>query len=263
MSSEDVVLYEVRDKISIITLNRPKVHACNLDVMKSLNEKLEMADDDENTTCVLLKSSGNRVFCAGIDIRNVPEDPQEKESYLNEVKVWGRKNNEKIMLMKKPVVCQVQGSAVGYGMELIMVSDLRIIADRPIEEMFFSMPEIDVKVYAQTGATIAPLLAFGLSFAKRILLTADKFGLDELKNLEFPTRIYSMEDLEEKTLEFCMKLSNRPRSFLSLFKTTLTLMNNKLISKCFDLEDECGIKSGELTSNKELDEYIKKLFKEY
>ncbi len=259
----ELVLYEVKEKISIITLNRPKVHACNLDVMKGLNEKLEMADVDENTTVVLLKSTGERVFCAGIDIRNVPEDPVEKEAYLDEVKVWGRKNNEKIMLMKKPVICQVQGTAIGYGMELLMVCDLKIIADRPIEEMFFRMPEIDVEVYAQTGATIIPLLTFGLNFAKRILLSAENFGLEQLKNLEVPTKVVPLDKIEAESLEFAKELSERKPSFLYLFKTSLTIMNNKLISRWFDLEDECGAASGKLSSNKELDDFVQELYNKY
>ena len=260
MSIQDLCLYDVKGKISIITLNRPPVHAFNLDLMKALNARLEEADKDEKTTVVLLKSSGTKVFSAGIDIKvSTGVDP----SYYEEIKVWGRKNNQKILTMRKPVVGQIQGTAIGYGMEIVMACDLRIFADRPIEDMFFRMPEIDIVIYPQTGATILPLLAFGLTHAKNIMFTADKFGLEELKKLSFPTRIFPPSELESQTMKFTRTLSKRLDSFLFLMKSTFNIMNNKFIERWFDLEDECGAIAYQKKSQKELDDIVKDLYKKY
>jgi len=260
MSNQDLCLYEVRGKVSIITLNRPPVHAFSLDLMKALNARLEEADKDENTTIVLLKSSGNKVFSAGIDIK-VSADAT--PDYFDEVKVYGRKNNQKILTMRKPVVCQVQGTAIGYGFELVMACDLRIFADRPIEEMFFRMPEIDIVIYPQTGATILPLLAFGLTYAKNIMFTADNFGLEDLKKLNFPTRIIPPSELESETKKFTRTLSKRLNSFLFLMKASFTVMNNKYIEQWFDLEDECGAIAYKKKSQRELQEFIDEMYKKY
>lgn len=260
MSNQDLCLYEVKGKISVITLNRPPVHAFNLDLMKALNARLEEADKEENTTIILLKSSGTKVFSAGIDIKVSADASPE---YFDKVKVFGRKNNQKILTMRKPVVCQVQGTAIGYGFELVMACDLRIFANRPIEEMFFRMPEIDIAIYPQTGATILPLLAFGLTYAKNILFTADNFGLEELKKLNFPTRIFPLSELETETKKFTRTLSKRLDSFLFLMKSSLTIMNNKLIERWFDLEDECGAIAYKKKNQKELQEFINDLYKKY
>lgn len=260
MSDEDICLYEVKGKLAIITLNRPPVHAFNLDLMKSLNEKLNQAENDDNVTCILLKSSGTRVFSAGIDIKASKETTLE---YHSQVRKYGRDNTEKIITMKKPVVCQIQGSAIGYGMMLLMACDLRIFAERPMEEMFFRFPEIDLGIYPQTGATILPLYAFGLSYAKQLLLTADNIGLEQLKNMNLATRIFPLNALESETLKFSKTLSKRLIPFLFLIKSTLHIMYNKNISRWFDLEDECGKIAYQKKSVKELDDLIKDLYTRY
>lgn len=260
MSNQDLCLYEVKGKISIITLNRPPVHAFNLDLMKALNARLKEADKDEKTTVVLLRSSGTKVFSAGIDIK---VSPDANTKYFEDVRVVGRENNQKILTMRKPVVGQIQGTAIRYGMELVMACDLRIFADRPFEEMFFRMPEIDLVIYPQTGATILPLLAFGLTYAKNILFTADNFGLEELKKLNFPTMIFPLSELESETKKFTRTLSKRLDSFLFLMKSTLNIMNSKFIERWFDLEEECGAIAYKKKSQKELEVFIDDLYKKY
>ena len=178
MSEENIILYEVKNKYATITLNRPYIsNSFNVDLMKELYNKLIEADKDESVKCILLKSTGNRSFSTGIDLKSA--DPEDVK-YMEDLKKNGRKITQMMMLMKKPIVCQVQGTAIGFGMELIMASDLRIFADRPIEEMFFRMPEIAISIYPQTGATLLPLLAFGLTYAKNLLLTSDRIGLEAI-----------------------------------------------------------------------------------
>lgn len=262
MSNQDVILYNVKGKVATITLNRPKAaHSFNLDLMKGLYDKLVEADNDERVKCILLKSTGKRLFSAGIDIKS--KSFEDNIEYFNEVKEYGRKNTQKMLLMKKPIIVQVQGTAIGYGLELVMASDLRIFADRPKEEMFFRMPEIAIAIYPQTGASILPLLAFGLAFAKNVLFTADNFGLEELKNLNFPTRIFPLDKIEIETKKFVRTFSKRMESFMFLMKSTLTMMNNKMIERWFDLEDECGEAAYEKKSMQEWEEFIKNLYNKY
>jgi enoyl-CoA hydratase/carnithine racemase len=261
MASQDIILYEAKGGYATITLNRPPVHAFNLELMKGLNDALEKADKDDNAKCILLKSTGTRVFSAGIDIKSKSLD--ENVEYFNELKNYGRLNNQKMLLMKKPIVVQVQGSAIGYGMEILMACDLKLFADIPFPDMFFRMPEIALAIYPQTGATILPLLNFGLSYAKNILFTSDEFGLEQLKNLNIPTRIFPSNELEIETKKFMRTFSKRMDSFMYLIKSTLTLMNNKFIERWFDLEDECGSEAYKKKSQQEWEDFIRKLYKKY
>ena len=262
MSEENIILYELKGKVATIELNRPAAaHSFNLDLMKKLYTTLVEADEDERVKCILLKSTGNRMFSAGIDIKS--KSLEDNKEYFEEMKIYGRNITQKMLIMKKPIIVQVQGTAIGYGMELIMASDLRIFADRPKEAMFFRMPEIAISIYPQTGATILPLLAFGLSYTKNILFTADEFGLDDLKKFNFPTRIFPLDKLEIETKKFVRTFSKRMDSFMVLIKSSLNIMNTKYIERWYDLEDECGKIAYNKKTMKELDEFIKNLYSKY
>jgi enoyl-CoA hydratase/carnithine racemase len=257
---DDIVLYDVNKGVCSITLNRPPVHAFNLALQKRLNERLVQADNDEKAKCILLRSTGNKAFSAGIDIK-IPVSEMTPE-YRNELLKYGRANNQLLATTMKPVICVVQGTAIGYGFELIMASDLRIFIDRPIEEMFFRMPEIALSIYPTTGATILPLLSLGLSYAKSILLTSDNLGLKDLPP-RFATRIFKPDELEQGVQDFMKEFMSHKESFMYLIKSSLTIMNNKLIEKWFDLEDEGVTVAYEKKSSNEWKQIINELYKKY
>jgi enoyl-CoA hydratase/carnithine racemase len=129
---DPVVLYEVDDKVSVITLNRPeKLNAISPELRHQLTESFTRADADTATSVVLLRAEG-RSFCAGYDISaNEPRtddwrsDPSKAHDHLHpqlefEMLPW---------TMKKPVIASVQGHVMGGGCELVMLCDLTIAAD--------------------------------------------------------------------------------------------------------------------------------------
>ncbi|MBY9016992.1 MAG: enoyl-CoA hydratase/isomerase family protein [Candidatus Lokiarchaeota archaeon] len=255
MSNQDLILYELRGRIAIITINRPeKAQSFNGDMLKSLHAKLIGADNDEQVRCILIKSTGQKFFSAGYDLKEIQGDPKNVAT----IQQWGRKVNETMLLMKKPIITQIQGIAVGFGVMLILASDLKIFADRPMEDLYLKLPEIEISAFPQTGATLLPLLAFGLSYAKKILLTADKIGLEELKNMNFPTRVFPLDQLDTKTLSFVKQMSKYQMEFLIFIKSMLTIMNKRYIKSCFDLEEDCGkVTYDKKKKNmKELDEFL-------
>jgi enoyl-CoA hydratase/carnithine racemase len=164
--------------------------------------------------------------------------------------------------MKKIVFTQVQGIAVGFGVLMILASDLRIFADRPKEELYINLPELKIGAFPQTGATLLPLLAFGLSYAKYLLYSADKVGLEELKNLNFPARVFPLEKLDEETFSFVKEIAKYQKEFLLFPKAMLNIMNKNYIKECLDLEDKCGLEaySPQKKSMEELDNFIKELY---
>jgi len=261
MSDQEYLIYEVKGRVATITINRPeKAHAFTIEMLMTLYEMLNKADESEKVKCIIIKSTGERFFSAGYDLKQIQGDPES----VKKVTVWGRKNTEKIMLMKKTVITQIQGIAVGFGVLMMMASDLRIFADRPKEELYIRLPELIISAFPQTGATLMPLLAFGFSNAKKFLFTGDNIGLEELKNINFPTRIFPMETLEEDTFSFAKELCKIQTPFLFFTKVMLTMMNKAYIKSCMDLEDECGkIAYGEKKTMKELEDIIQDLYKRY
>lgn len=259
--SEDLILYKVEEKVAIITINRPdKANSVTSSMLQDIYDYLVKSDENEAVNCILIRSTGERFFSAGYDLKEVKGD-LEKSKLVAEL---GRKVNEYIMLMKKPVITQVQGIAVGFGVLVTVASDIRIFADRPKEELFIQLPELYISAFPQTGAAIMPLLAFGASYAKNLLFTNKRASLEDLKNINFPSLVFPLEKIEEETLNYAKQLGKLNMAFLFTYKAMTSMMGKAQLSKCFDLEDECAsIAYGQKKSMKELDEFIKDIYKKY
>jgi enoyl-CoA hydratase/carnithine racemase len=260
MSNQELIMYEVKGRIATITINRPeKAHAFSIPMLQMMHSRLLEADKDELVKCILIKSTEQRFFSAGYDLKEIQGAPEK----ISEITKWGRKVNETMLMIKKPIITQVQGIAVGFGVLIILASDLRIFADRPKEELYLRLPEIAISAFPQTGATLLPLLGFGLTYAKNMLFTADKAGLEELKNINFPTRIVPLDSIDLETRKFLKILTKHQTEFLFFIKSMLTIMNKAYIKSCFDLEDECGKVAFAKKSMRELDDFIKELHEKF
>ncbi|MFX1365487.1 MAG: enoyl-CoA hydratase/isomerase family protein [Promethearchaeota archaeon] len=262
MSEEDLILYESKGRIATLTINRAdKANSCNVLMLKAIHENLLNADKDEKIRCIILKSMGQRFFSAGYDLKEIQGSPEN----VAKISKWGRKVNETVLLMKKPVITQIQGIAVGFGVLIMLASDFRIFADRPREELYLRLPELEISAFPRTGATLLPLLAFGFNYAKHVLFTGDKISVKELQNINFPTRVFPLEQLDIETINFAKKIVKYQNEFSFFTKTMLTIMNKAYIKSCLDLEDECGdvaydTKKYTMT---EFDSFIRDLYSRY
>src|SRR5260370_33830995 len=131
--ADPVVLYEVDDKVSVITVNRPeKLNAISAELLQQRLDAFARADAEPATSVVLLRAAG-RSFCAGYDIGAKPEgadaqgddwrsDPIKAHKHLAhqldfEMTPW---------TMQKPVIAAVQGRGMGGGSEWVLLCDLTI-----------------------------------------------------------------------------------------------------------------------------------------
>ncbi len=262
MSDQDFILYEAKGRIATITINRPdKANSCNIPMLMAIHQNLIKADEDERVECIIIKSTGERFFSAGYDLKEIQGSPEQAAGITE----WGRKVNEKMILMKKIIITQVQGIAIGLGFMIILGSDLKVFANRPKDELYLRLPELAISAFPQTGATLLPLLAFGLTYAKNLLITTDKIGLEELKNINFPTRVFPLEELDNETLNFAKQIAKYQKEFSFFTKTMLRIMNKAYIKSCMDLEDECGKMAYDPKkfTMKELEDFIRSLDEKY
>ncbi len=201
--ADPLVLYDVDDKVSVVTLNRPdKLNAISHELQQALTGAFVRADADTTTSVVLLRAEG-RSFCAGYDIgAKGPEaddwrsDPTKAHAHLQpqlefEMAPW---------LMKKPVIASVQGHVLGGGCELVMLCDLTIAADNAT----FGEPEVR---FSAVGPAIVMPMIIGYKRARELLYFGDQIDAQTALDIGMINRIVPLAELREASLTYAKRLS--------------------------------------------------------
>ena len=123
--------YEVADHIATITLNRPeRMNTISSAMLDELTRTLVRANEDRDVRVVLLTGTG-RAFCAGLDLNEASSGTGIGGKDRRPPETIDLRNTPPTVLfaMDKPVICALNGSAAGYGMDLALGCDIRIMAD--------------------------------------------------------------------------------------------------------------------------------------
>ncbi|HTD02464.1 enoyl-CoA hydratase-related protein, partial [Undibacterium sp.] len=158
------ILVETREKVGLITLNRPKaLNALNDQLMDELGFALKAFDKDEAIACIVITGS-EKAFAAGADIGAMANYTY-MDAYKND---YITRNWEQIRQIRKPVIAAVAGYALGGGCELAMMCDFIIAA----ENAKFGQPEIKLGTLPGAGGTQRLPRAISKSKAMDMCLTA-------------------------------------------------------------------------------------------
>jgi enoyl-CoA hydratase/carnithine racemase len=133
-SSTEELLVEQRDRVVVFTLNRPeRLNAISRDMLGELSAKMTEANRDTDTRCIVLTGAG-RGFCSGLDLIEVGEGGigSETGKGSNRPRQLFDLRDAPINVMwniDTPIVCAVNGAAAGYGMDVALLCDIRIMAE--------------------------------------------------------------------------------------------------------------------------------------
>jgi enoyl-CoA hydratase/carnithine racemase len=167
------VLYEKRDRIAYVTVNRPKVmNALNQQTWNDLRAAFEDARDDVSVRGVILTGAGERAFIAGADIRelaNVTAVEAEKSSS------YGQAVLDLIENLGKPVIAAINGFALGGGCETAMACTIRLAE----EHASFGQPEVNLGVIPGGGGTQRLPRLVGKGRALQLILTGELINAQE------------------------------------------------------------------------------------
>lgn len=125
------VLYEVADHVATITLNRPhRRNAISVRMLELLTERFVDADGDGDVRAVILTGAG-KGFCSGLDIKDAVAGTGIGSSGAGGGSFLQTRNLPTVVLqeMDTPVICVINGAAAGYGLDLALGCDLRLMAE--------------------------------------------------------------------------------------------------------------------------------------
>ncbi|SAL18218.1 enoyl-CoA hydratase [Caballeronia choica] len=187
------ILTDVRGRVGVITLNRPKaLNALNDALMDELGAALKHFDADDDIGAIVLTGS-EKAFAAGADIGMMAG-----YTYMDVYKGdYITRNWEAIRSIRKPIIAAVAGFALGGGCELAMMCDIIIAADTAK----FGQPEIKLGVIPGAGGTQRLPRAVSKAKAMDLCLTARFMKADEAERAGLVSRVAPADRFLEEAVD--------------------------------------------------------------
>ena len=214
--SERDVLYEVRDGVAWITLNRPMIlNAVDWSLTHHLGVALERAENDPEALVVVLKGAG-RAFCAGGDLQSAlfypkPDDMPAPSMPDNGMRIWR---------MPKPVIAAVRGHAVGLGFQIAGLCDLTIAAEDA------TIGELQIRNGLIPPMLITPFNT-GLKEAKWILMTGSTMTAHEAQRVGIVNQVVPTDELDATVEALAKRMAALPTSAMIAMK--------KIINRVYEI----------------------------
>jgi len=204
MIETDQLLYERRGQAAFVTFNRPEArNAMTWEMYDALFACCEEADADESVRVVVLRGAGEKAFVAGTDIKQFSEFKSGEDGISYEERmerVLGR-----LERVRKPTIAVVDGYAIGGGLSIAVVCDLRVCTP----DAKFGIPIartlgncLSIENYARLVALIGP------ARTKELILTARTFSAEEALAAGLATKIVPVSELDEWVDELCASLES-------------------------------------------------------
>ncbi len=197
--------YEVRDQVAVITLDRPeRLNAISGPMLRSLSAALVGANSDPGVRVVVLTGAG-RGFCAGLDLK---DQSSGEGSVAEEVAAGGLfdlRDAPPIVLhnMDKPTLAAVNGPAAGYGLDLALGCDMRILGSEAKLGAVFTRRG----VLPESGGTwLLPRLV-GWARAAEIAFRGRVLSAQEALDLGLVNRVVAQERLMDETLALATEIA--------------------------------------------------------
>jgi len=234
------ILVEPRDKVGLITLNRPKaLNALNSELMAEVSTALEAFDSDDAIGAMVITGS-EKAFAAGADIKEM-QPKTYMDAYLGDfIGAW-----EAVTRCRKPVVAAVAGYALGGGCELAMMCDILIAA----ENAKFGQPEIKLGTFPGSGGTQRLPRAIGKAKAMDLILTGRMMDVEEAERAGLVSRIVPLDSLLDEALSVAATIASMSLPSVTMAKEAVNrayqtgldegvLFERRLFYSTFALEDQ-------------------------
>lgn len=227
------IVYEKKEKVAIITLNRPKaLNALSTALLTEMRDALQDAGNDENINIIVLTGAGDRAFCAGADISEVQYlSPVEATNYSLSV----HEHTRYMERIRKPIVAKINGFCLGGGLEIAMACDFRIASDKSR----FGQPEVNLAVIPGGGGTQRLTRLVGRTKAMELDMLGDMIDAAEAHRLGLINRVVPGEELDKAVDEFIQKLLSKSSVVLGIIKLAINKGIEMDLDRALYYEAEC------------------------
>ena len=193
--------FSLENHVATVTLNRPEaMNAIDPETQLALREHWTRIREDDDIRVVILTGAGEKAFCTGADLKKTMPP---KESYASITFGRGDAALATDLETDKPVICAINGYALGGGLELALACHIRIAADTAR----FGLPEVRVGSIPGGGGTQRLPRAIGASDAMLLLLTGDQIDAAEALRLGLVSRIVPAKELRSEAMAIASRIA--------------------------------------------------------
>ena len=203
MNAFDTIIYEKKDGLAYVTLNRPEVlNRYNIQMRDDMYQVLTAIRDDPEVMVVILKGAGERAFSVGADLTEFGTAPSPiiARQVRWERDVWGLFSS-----LKQPLIAALHGYVLGSGVEMACCCDIRIAS----EDAIFGLPEVALGMIPAAGGTQTLPRTISRGKALEILLTTDRIDAREAYRIGLVNMVVPREELYPAAEKIAAKLLSR------------------------------------------------------
>ncbi len=202
MNQSTKVEFEIQGSIARIVLNRPeKLNALDPEMLSALEAAVDQAEQSREVRAIILAAAGEKSFCVGADIL--------AWTSLSPLAMWsewvrrGHRIFDRLEHARQPVICAIQGYALGGGLEIALACDVRIAVDAAR----FAMPEVKLGTIPGWGGTNRLPKLIGSSRAKQMIFTGEQIPADVAERWGLVNEVVPAGSLSDRVNELARKIA--------------------------------------------------------
>jgi enoyl-CoA hydratase/carnithine racemase len=230
--SEEVLIVERDGAVAIVTMNRPQTrNALNKQLHTELGAMLQKLADDASVRVIVLTGAGG-AFCAGADLKSSFAENPGGFSGIEVVIDQYHAIIRAIVGAPKPVIAMVDGPAVGFGCDLALACDLRIISTGA----YFQEKFVKIGLIPDGGGTFLLPRLIGLGRAMEYILMGEPIHAETALQLGIANRVVPASGLRMETMALAGSLAKGPPLAFGEIKKTMRASLGGTIDTALDME---------------------------
>lgn len=226
------ILFEVKDSVAVIRLNRPeKFNSFNQEMALLLQKRLDDCAGDNHIRAIYLTGNG-RAFCSGQDLGElVGENPPGFEVILAE---HYNPIITRIRTIEKPVICAVNGVAAGAGANIALCCDIVVATATASFIQAFSK----IGLIPDSGGTFTLPRLIGFQKASALMMLGERVSATEAESMGMIYKVFPVETFEAESFKIAETISKMPTQGLAYTKMALNDSLNNSMEGQLKREDE-------------------------
>ena len=228
----EILLYETKEAVAILTINDAPYNRMSLDFMDQLEDMVNKISVDSSIRAVVLTASGLDNFSVGMNLKQLPEGVERKGSrdalFDQRLSVI-----EKIENMNKPWIVTLFGYCLGGGLEIPLGCHFRLAAS---EDAQIGLPELDLGAVPAWGGSARLAKCVGEHHAMDMILRSKKISGKRALEIGLVHEVWPLENLKDAAIQLATELANQPAKAVESMMKVLVNSSDRSLKELIEEE---------------------------